>query len=96
MEKNGVSKKKLIKYIKAGKWAIGALETLCGEHVINGKILYNVEDSQSLRLKIEALIEHAVEFGWNNEHSGKRERGKRKTSSSRSGKSRAKKKAKRS
>ena len=39
MEKNGVSKKKLI---EAGKWAIGALESLCGKHTINGKILYNV------------------------------------------------------
>eukprot|EP00945_MAST-04E_sp_MAST-4E-sp1_P005988 g5988.t1 len=60
-EMSGASKKKLI---KAGKWVVGALESLCGEwHGLGGTIQYSVEDSSSMRRKIAALIELDVVFG---------------------------------
>ena len=60
-EMSGASKKK---HIKAGKWVIGALESLCGEqHRFGGTIQYGVEDSSSMRHTIAALIELDVVFG---------------------------------
>ena len=77
-EMNGMSGASKKKHIKAGKWVVGALESLCGEQHKLGRIQYGVEDRSSMRHTIAALIELDVVFGLTEKSKGTSSTKKRK------------------